>query len=137
MTRLFVAAIIDCLTVHVHIDAPRRIVHTKLTGVVTFAETFAYQSGLPRQPGFDPAFDHVVDLREVDDLTLTADEIRNVAVHTVFLPTARRAIVVANRLLFGIGRMYGTYLEVAGVPAPRIHVFESIDAALAWLEQAE
>lgn len=76
------------------------------------------------------------DLTETDLSAITTDEISDFAQDSRYLAEARKggktAIVFNSLHDFGLGRMLGSYLEIAGSPL-EIHVFRSLDDARKWL----
>ena len=56
------------------IDPPRRLVETRASGVVTFAELTDHQNRLVADPDFDPAFDQLIDTTDVTSFAVSARE---------------------------------------------------------------
>ena len=77
------------------------------------------------------------DLTEADLAAIATDEIKELAGYARQLAEARRcgktAVVFSGTLGFGLGRMFETYLEIAGLPL-EFNNFDNIEAALAWLQ---
>lgn len=76
------------------------------------------------------------DLTEADLTEIATGEIQNFAEYARHLAEARMggktAIVFRGKFDFGLGRMFETYLELAGLPL-KIHVCRCLDAARKWL----
>lgn len=73
---------------------------------------------------------------ETDLTAITASEIEDFAEYASHLAEARKsgktAIVFGRAFEFGLGRMFETYLELAGLPI-EVHLCRSIDDARKWL----
>ncbi len=85
----------------------------------------------------DPAFrsdlSQLYDLREAANLTISADEIRDLAGYSPFGPGVRRAIVARQDAVYGAARMFALLREAGGAPE-QIRVFRSLEEANEWLE---
>ena len=123
------------------IDHEQRLVRVTASGVITADTLFEYQ----KEAWSDPAiagYDELVDMgggrgRE------GAAAVENVSALAGFsarmdAPTkpTKLAIVAADDLLFGLGRMYQAYREMKPGSNKEVAVFRSMPDALAWLERA-
>jgi hypothetical protein len=117
------------------VDPRTRTRTARYSGVITEEELLTTYATLVADPGYDPTFDDLVDLREVERLELSAAAIRQLA--TMFVPLdavsghTRTAIVAASDAVFGMSRMY-EMLRGDEVPE-EIRVFRSYEEATAWL----
>ncbi len=77
------------------------------------------------------------DLTQADLSLFRTNEIQDLAAYSRRLAGSRRcgrtAVVFSGTLGFGLGRMFETYLEIAGLPLA-FSIFVSMDAALKWLQ---
>jgi hypothetical protein len=110
----------------------KRLVVTTASEVFTFAEGMAHEDKIYSDPEFDPTFVHLIDATGITRVELTASEISTLARRTRFSPTARKALVVNTALLFGLARMFETYLQLSG-SAESVSVFKQRNEALQWL----
>lgn len=76
------------------------------------------------QPG-DP-----FDATDMDKIAAIATTNLNLREH----PDGKTAFVAASDFIYGLARMYTTYLELQG-PAHEIQVFRSLDEAHEWLAE--
>ena len=83
-------------------------------------------------PNFDPAFNQIVDLREVTSIDISSAETRTLASIPLFSPESRRAVVAPDPAHFGVGRMFATYHEMSESPS-QVSVFYDLSSALRWL----
>ena len=113
------------------IDTQRGVVFSKAVGVFSRADVQDHMERLLRHPAFLPAFNQLVDFREVTKFALSGEEIAELAMKTVFSPLSKRALVVSSDEHYGLSRMIGTYREIGGEPGMK--VFRQMDAALSWL----
>jgi hypothetical protein len=114
-----------------YIDAERHIVFSKATGVLGRSEALDHMDRLERNPDFRSDFNQLFDFRSVTAVQLSHEEIKVLATRTIFHPSSRRAFVVARDFDFGIGRVFGTYRDLAGEPG--VAVFREMKEALSWL----
>ena len=108
-----------------------RLVVTTGRGRVVFAEVRAHQDALLDDPDFHPEFNQLMEGTDVTDFALSADEIRVLTTRKVFSPMSRRALIVGNTFLYGMGRMLQTYHELSET-AP-LTIFRDRASALQWL----
>jgi len=117
------------------IDAANGIVISKASGVVTYAEVLGHMDRLRHHPEFRPTFNQFLDLHEVTDIAISADEIREIATQTVFAPGSHRAFLATSGLKFGISRMYETYRRIHGEDG--IRIFTDVKEARSWASVPE
>ncbi len=113
------------------IDAERKGVFSKAIERLDVAVALSHMQRLQSHPDFRPEYDQLFDFREVPDLAVTLEELRDLATRAIFSASSRRAFVVQSDLHFGMGRVFGTYRELEGEPS--IVVFREIKQALALL----
>jgi hypothetical protein len=115
------------------LDKERRLVVTTASDCVTFAEAKANQDQLKNDPDFQPEFNHLLDATAVTVLDISSEEAERLGrASTFFSASSRRAWVAPNPFLFGIGRLIGTYREIAG-GREEFRVFNDRQEALRWL----
>lgn len=114
------------------IHRDQRLVVTTASGVFTFADGMAHEDKLYDDANFDPNFVHLIDATGITRAEVTASEISTLARRVRFSPKARKALVVSTVLLFGLARMFQTYLQLSGA-AESVSVFRNRDKALQWL----
>jgi hypothetical protein len=112
------------------IDAERRLVRSRVWGVVTERETRESVAELLNDPSFDPTFAQLADMREVIRMDVDAGTIRDMAVMRLFDPESRRALVVTSGLQRGIAHMTTTYADLGD---QQIALFEDLTEAERWL----
>jgi hypothetical protein len=93
------------------IDTVRRLIRTRVSGLLSSEGAVAHRAELAADPRFDPTFCHFLDLREVDQIDLTAEEIMNLASRSVLSSPARQAIIATTDIMYGLARMYEAYRE--------------------------
>lgn len=113
------------------IDRQRRIVFSKATGVLGYAEGLDHMNRLQGNPDFVPEFDQLFDFREVTTVALSHEDVRNLAERAIFSARSRRAFVVAGDLSFGVARVFEAYRDLHGESG--IVIFREMKEALAWL----
>ncbi len=99
---------------------------------VTFAELKAHQDQLGGDPDFDPTFNQLVDGTAVTGLEVSMEQVRSLAARKLFSPTSRRAFVAPDPAIFGVGRMWTAYHEMA-TGLENVKMFYDLAAALKWL----
>ena len=108
------------------------LVVTTASEVFTFAEAMAHEDKIYSDPDFDPTFVHLIDATGITRTEITASEISTLARRTGFSPKSRKALVVNSALLFGLARMFETYLQLSGA-SESVSVFKERGDALRWL----
>ena len=114
------------------IDLERRLVRCYAWGVLTHSEATALRERFSSDPAFNPHLFQMYDFREVTALSMTADQIRELASHSPFAPGARRAAIAPQHAVYGAARMFATEHE-ASVGESDIRIFRSLKEAEAWL----
>jgi hypothetical protein len=85
-------------------------------------------------PDFQPDYDHLVDLRDVTSFEPDSGDIRKRSQQdreNIRLDTSRIAIVATSNVVFGMSRMYETFMEGADVT---VRTFRDMAEAEAWLD---
>lgn len=112
------------------IDPARRLVTSRIWGVVTDEEVLEHNRLLRGDPAFDPTYRQFADMSDVTRNLVTFPNVQETARDQYFAPGTRRALVVADDNTFGLCRMFATYSEAAG---QTIEVFRVREAAEEWL----
>ena len=113
------------------IDVDRRIVFTHAVNPLTAAQIGDHRTRLHSDPRFDPQFCQIISFLEVTDVELSTDQLRGVARQAVFAARSRRAFIMPNDVLFGLGRMFATLRELAG--ESHIKVVRTVSEAADWV----
>lgn len=116
------------------IDVDRRIVFSYGQEDFTYADALGHIERLGRDPQFHPDFRQIIDLRDVTDPQLSADQVRALARHNVFNPDSRRAMVASSDASFGLARMFDTIRELRGETG--IRVVRTLSEGAEWVEIA-
>jgi hypothetical protein len=109
----------------------KRLVVTTATGVVTLAEGMANEDSIGLHPDFDPTFAHLIDAAGITKADLSTSDLAALARRTTFSSHARKAVLVSSPVLYGLGRVFETYSQLAG--SESVHVFKDRFKALEWL----
>ena len=107
-----------------------RAVHVRSSGVVSLQEILAYEERLAADPGFDPTYTEVIDMRQVERLDLSHADVATIVGyeqnHARYAGVRRVAVVAPADLEFGLARMY----EMLGDDSPmETEVFRNLDEA--------
>ena len=109
-----------------------RLVVSTGSDLVTWEEIKTRQDETKTDPGFNPEFDQIVDLRAVTGFDMTSDHARLLARRMIFSASSKRAFVASSPSVFGVGRMWEMFTEVSDSPS-QIRVFYDLPSALEWL----
>ena len=112
------------------IDPERRVVQSRLWDVVTETDAWGSAAALMNDPSFDPTFAQLADMREMKQVEVDQNTVRELAVMRIFAPESKRALVVASDLQYGIGRMTTSYAEAGD---QQIAIFRTVAEAERWL----
>jgi hypothetical protein len=110
----------------------RRLVVSIGWGRLTFADFRSQQDEFKNDPAFDPTFDQLVDVSQVEHLELTTEQAKIIAARGIFQANSRRAVIAKDPTIFGTARMMDAYHSVA-TGRNHVRVFYDRDAALKWL----
>jgi hypothetical protein len=113
------------------IDAERKVVFSRGTGVFTHADYRGHMAALGQEPLFQPTFHQLVDCRAITEMKLTGNEIKDLATRSLFAASSKRAFVASNSIQFGLSRMFASYREIHG--KQEVRVFTELKEALHWL----
>jgi hypothetical protein len=112
------------------VDPEHACVHVRFIGTLTIAQIQRYATALRQYPGFCEDWSEIVDLRGVDEITMSADDTIALADDVdPFSLSSRRAFVVANELQFHRARMQ----QVLRSPSKSIGIFETVAEAERWV----
>lgn len=112
------------------IHSSLQIVHTTIDGPLETSAFRSYSEQLKSDPGFDPAFNHVIEFHYRGD---SSDGVTAAQVFSYLVPPISRvqmAIVAPRDLEFGISRRFQVIYELSD---EAFAVFRSLDDALTWL----
>jgi hypothetical protein len=112
------------------LDLKNRVVWSHAWGTLTDEELQAHSRTLTADPRFEPSFRQLQDLTDVGYPRVTTDGLRILARMNPFRKNARRAVLVATDLIFGLARMHEQLREGS---EDELQVFQDQAAALAWL----
>src|SRR6202043_2539380 len=92
---------------HYHVDPGKKLVSVKFGKKLTVRDIEGYVRWLKSHPSFQPAYAEIVDLTEVEDLDLRADEFLKLTDEVdPFSPDAKRAFIVRNSVQNHAARMH-------------------------------
>ncbi len=118
-------------------DSSQGLTTYKVVGKMTTTDFF---DCLARCDAGDLSLLNLWDLTEADLSAIATDEIEDLAEYAKHLAEAsqggKTALVFGGSFGFGLGRMFETYLEIAGLPLV-INSFRSLEAALQWLHRGD
>jgi hypothetical protein len=112
------------------IDTERRVVFSRIWGVLTDDEVISHATGLRDDPRFEAGFNQVIDFRELTDLQLTTPGLRKLAHLNPFRSNAQRAFVVDTDEALALSKAFWTYTE-AGVDGYTL--FRSLEPAMEFV----
>ena len=117
-----------------HIDAPRGLVLTTASGVLTDEELLDHKRRLVEDPHFTPGMKELSDVRGVDKLNVTPEGIGQMValdkLHAPRLGDYRLAILASEDFVFGTARMYQMLTEDS---LEGVRVFRDRAEAEEWL----
>ena len=113
------------------IDEKQRLVRSRAWGVLVDQDLRSNQQALRNDSRFDPTFRQVYDFTGVTDVQLTQAGIQSLAYNPLFVPTARRAVVVSSDVAYGMARMYAL---ISNRDERAFRIFRDLDSAQRWIE---
>ena len=115
------------------IDLRAGVVYSVLEGHLTNEELLAQQQRMAADPDFRPTMNHVIDIRGVTTVSVTALGVRLVANTSIFGPGSRRALIASDANPssgYGYVRMFQTLRSQSGAD---IKIFSTVEDAHRWL----
>lgn len=116
------------------IDEASRTVFSCACGSFTFSDCMGHMDRLLADPRFNPDYNQIYDFSDVTELSITPEQIHQLAKRHVFSAKSRRAYVVSSDLHFGMSRMYSSLRESEGEPG--IITFRDLPSAVIWTNVA-
>jgi hypothetical protein len=113
------------------IDPARRLVLTRVRGIVSTSDMQDLTNRMLADPRFDPEYRGLADLAEVTEVTIDARAMAETAAMPLYQPGTRRALVAPSDIAFGMARMFAVYAERSG---QEVRVFRDLAEAERWLE---
>jgi len=111
------------------LDAEKRLVSVKFRRKVTIQDIEEYAAALRANPLFKPNFSEIVDMSEVEELDLKAEEFIRLADEIdPFSVEARRAFVVRNEIQHHAARMHKILRTQRNFA-----IFRSVEEAQRWI----
>ena len=110
------------------IDKERGLVMTIGAGVLTREDIQGHMDRLSADPDFDLNFSQLADFREITEVEIEPEDVRQFAHRIIYTSSSRRAFLVKNDLQFGLARMFEIYRELNGETG--IRVFRAFDDAM-------
>lgn len=113
-----------------NVDVEKRIVFVRFGKKITAEDIRRYAECLRTTPEFNPELSEMVDLTEVEDLELQADDFLKLADEIdCFSPRAWRAFIVGNSVQNHAARLH----KILRTPA-NMRIFNSLEQARGWIE---
>ncbi len=113
------------------IDPAKRLVSVKFASKLTVGDIEAYAIALCAHPLFEPSFSEIVDLCQVEELEMGAEEAMSLADEVdPFSPGSRRAFVAQNPALVNAARMHALLRGVN----QNFRICASLEEAEQWIE---
>jgi len=111
------------------VDAAKRLVTVKFGKTLTVSDIEQYAKRLRLDPSFRTDYSEVVDLTQVEEVDLQADEFFRLADEIdPFSPAAKRAFVVRNSVQNHAARMHKVLRTQRN-----IEIFNSVEEAERWI----
>jgi hypothetical protein len=112
------------------LDAERGVVSVKFRAKLRASDIASYARSLRANPLFDPDFSEIVDMSEVEELDIKAEEFIRLADEIdPFSPKAKRAFVALDSAQNHAARMHKILRTQRN-----ISIFSSVEAARLWIE---
>lgn len=126
------------MPIDIEIDAERRRINTRATGMLTVDDLLSYYQRLHDHPDYRIGLSELWDASGISGTQLTSDDLREFS--SVTEPFTRQgapvrvAILVSDDLGFGLARMY-ELLQTDSIN--RLKIVRSHEAAEAWLASGD
>ena len=114
------------------IDVEHGIVRTRGWGIISAQEIEEHMTRKLVDPRFDPAFRSLFVVSEVINLDISTISLAQLAATPIYDGGARHAILATRDVVYGIARMYASYIARFG---QEVRVFRQRDMAEAWIAE--
>ncbi len=112
------------------INPEARVVSAEYYGTLELADVRKNQSEMRADPGFDPSFNYLVDLRGVQTMGLSSMDMQTASQESFFNDNIKVAVVAATDLHFGMSRVF----EMSHDKREKtVKVFRDADDARRWI----
>jgi hypothetical protein len=112
------------------IDAANELVSVKFAHKITFRDIAAYASKLRANPQFVPSFCEIIDLRDVEQVEVSATEGMTLADHVdPFTASSKRAFVCRSNAQINVAHIH----RILRAESATIRIFLSLDEANQWI----
>ena len=118
------------MPINYQIDPARKFVIVVGSGILTAEEMRKEQVRMNREPDLAPDYNQLIDLKEVTELRLTVEDVRQLSYHSPFREGSRRAIVVDRPEDYGLARVFQALTEPHGA---ELRVLYDLKEARRWL----
>jgi hypothetical protein len=112
------------------IDPKKKLVTTRLSGVVTEDEVLSHNRRLRTDPAFDPSYRQLTEMTAITESRVSTNLINETSADQFFKPGTRRAFVATVDAIFGMARKFALQAEASG---QTIEVFRDLRKAEEWL----
>ena len=113
------------------IDPGQHAVFSRASGVFTYEDARGHMDRLLADARFRPDMRQVIDFGDITKVTLTGDQIRELANRKIFGPGSSRAFVAPDDVLYGLARMFQAHRESNGETG--IAIFRGMEEAVSWI----
>ncbi len=101
-------------------------------GVLNADEVLAVRQQIREDGEYNATFNRIIDLREVTEISISADDLRRIAYGSTYSKPSRIAFIANDDLNFGVTRMYTAYCNYE---ADDCQIFRSMPEARQWIMQ--
>jgi hypothetical protein len=112
------------------IDPERRLVVTRLHGVLQSHDSVGWSHDVTGDPRFDPSFNHLCSFEDVAEVRMDVPAVQLASALSPFNDRSKRAFVMPTDLLYGFGRAFQL---TRNEEQDQHRVFRDMPSAVAWL----
>ena len=112
------------------IDASRRIITARASGILTEEDLRATRMLMQGDPAFNRNFGQLMDLRAASEIIVSVPAMARLAASSSFAPGVRRAFVGITDAQYNMG---WTFAMLSEPHNQLVHVFRDMSVAEAWL----
>jgi len=118
------------MTISFTIDTNLNVVYTTVTGILDGHQIHEHQKKLEQEPLFNPNMYELIDCTNLTDAKLRTIVYTQASINSPWAMHAKRAIVVSNKLGFGLLRIFQSIMSDRH---GEISIYDNIDDARQWL----
>lgn len=121
---------VNLMSVILEVYAEQKLVVTRFSGEFNVESILSLREQAIKKPDFSADFAAIDDVSEVENISITPEDLMHLSEHSLMNIGVRRGIVVSNEMQYGIASIYQAHCEQSG---QKIKIFRDFNEARIWV----